>query len=61
MLLPMIANMINLSLESGEFGSDWKEALLKLLLKKCGLDIAFHNFRPVSNLPCFQTVREGSG
>ena len=39
-----------LSFESGEFASDWKEALLKPLLKKCGLDIAFHNFRPVSNL-----------
>ena len=50
-LLPVITNMINLSFESGEFASDWKEALLKPLLKKCGLDIAFHNFRPVSNLP----------
>ena len=60
-LLPVITNMINLSFESGEFASDWKEGLLKPLFKKCGLDIAFHNFRPVSNLPCFQTVREGSG
>ena len=49
-LLPVITNMINLSFESGEFASDWKEALLKPLLKKCGLDIAFNNFRPVSNL-----------
>ena len=45
-LLPVITNMINLSFESGEFASDWKQALLKPLLKKCGLDIAFHNFRP---------------
>ena len=49
-LLPVITNMINLSFESGEFASDWKEALLKPLLKKCGLDIAFNNFRPVINL-----------
>ena len=49
-LLPVITNMISLSFESGEFASDWKEALLKPLLKKCGLDIAFNNFRPVSNL-----------
>ena len=51
-LLPVITNMINLSFESGKFASDWKEALLKPLLKKCGLcvDIAFHNFRPVSKL-----------
>ena len=50
-LLPVITKMINLSLESGVFASDWKEALLKPLLKKCGLDIAFNNFRPVSNFP----------
>ena len=49
-LLPVITKMINLSFESGEFASDWKEALLKPLLKKCELDIAFNNFRPVSNL-----------
>ena len=54
----MITNMINLSFESGEFASDWKEALLKPLLKKCGLDIAFHNFRPVSNLPYVSKLSE---
>ena len=57
-LLPVITNMINLSFESGEFASDWKEALLKPLLKKCGLDIAFHNFRPVSNLPYVAKLSE---
>ena len=61
-LLPVITNMINLSFESGEFASDWKEALLKPLLKKCGLDIAFNNLQPRKQPPlCFQTVREGSG
>ena len=49
---------INLSFESGEFACDWKEALLKPLLKKCGLDIAFHNFRPVSNLPYVAKLSE---
>ena len=57
-LLPVITNMINLSLESGVFVSDWKEALLKPLLKKCGLDIAFNNFRPVSNLPYVSKLSE---
>ena len=57
-LLPVITNMINLSFESGEFASDWKEALLQLLLKKCGLDIAFNNFRLVSNLPYVSKVSE---
>ena len=57
-LLPVITTMINLSFESGEFASDWKEALLKPLLKKCGLDIAFNNFRPVSNLPYVSKLSE---
>ena len=57
-LLPVIMNMINLSFESGEFASDWKEASLKLLLKKCGLDIAFNNFHPVSNLPYVSKLSE---
>lgn len=53
-LLPVITNMINLSFES----SDWKEALLKQLLKKCGLDIASNNFHPVSNLPYVSKLSE---
>ena len=57
-LLPVITNMINLSFESGEFASDWKEALLKPLLKKCRLDIAFNNFCPVSNLPYVSKLSE---
>ena len=31
-LLPVITKMINLSFESGEFASDWKEALLLSLI-----------------------------
>ena len=57
-LLPVITNMINLSFETGEFASCWKEALLKPLLKKCGLDVAFKNFRPVSNLSYVSKLSE---
>ena len=57
-LLPVITNMINLSLESGVFANDWKEALLNLLLKKCGLDIAFYNFHLVSKLPYVSKLSE---
>ena len=57
-LLQVITNMINLSLESGVFARDWKEALLKPLLKKCGLYIAFNNFRLVSNLPYVSKLSE---
>ena len=54
----LFTNMINLSFDSGEFASDWKEALLKPLQKKCALDMAFHNFRPVSNLPYVSKLSE---
>ena len=37
--LPVLTNMINLSLESCVFTSDWKEALLKLLLKSVDLTL----------------------
>ena len=57
-LLPVITNMINLSLESGVFANDWKEALLNLLLKKCGLDTAFNNFHLVSKLPYVSKLSE---
>ena len=50
--------MINLSLESVVFVSDLKEGLLKPLLKKCGLDIAYNNFRLISNLPYVSKLSE---
>ena len=51
-LLPVITCMINESFESGLFAEEWRQALVLPTLKKCGLDIAYKNFRPVSNLPC---------
>ena len=49
-LLPTLTFMINSSLQSGTFPSEWKEALVMPLLKKVDLDLVFKNFRPVSNL-----------
>ena len=54
----VVVEVFDLSFESDEFASDWKEALLKPLLKKCGLDIAFSNFCPVSNLPYVSKLSE---
>ena len=50
-LLPVITCMINVSFESGLFAEEWRQALVLPTLKKCGLDIAYKNFRLVSNLP----------
>ena len=57
-LIPVIKTMINLSFETGQFARDWKEALLLPALKKAGLEVAFKNFRPISNLPFVSKLSE---
>ena len=57
-LLPVITCMINMLFESGLFAEEWRQALVLPTLKKCGLDIAYKNFRPVSNLPYVSKLSE---
>ena len=57
-LLPVITKIINLSLESGSFASNWKCALVNPLLKKTGLDLVFKNYRPVSNVQYVSKLTE---
>ncbi len=47
-LLPIIKRIINLSLSSGKFSDEWKEALVSPLLKKTGLNSEFCNLRRIS-------------
>ena len=56
----MLSNHVDdkLSLQSGHFGKEWKEALVSSLLKKCGLDMSFKHFRPVSNIPFISKLTE---
>ena len=49
--LPVITQIVNLSLTNGEFCKSWKVAVVKPLLKKPGLDLISKNYRPISNLP----------
>ena len=50
-LLPMITKIINISLETGCFPNDWKEAIILVpILKKAGLESSFDNLRPTSYL-----------
>ena len=49
--LPAITQIVNLSLIKGEFCEEWKTAVVKSLLKNCGLDLINKNYRPISNLP----------
>ena len=50
-LLPVLTLLVNKSLQIGYFPEEWKNALVKPLLKKLGLELVFPSFRPVSNLP----------
>ena len=59
-LLSILSTMINMSLESGQFASAWKEALVKPTIKKPGLAIEYKNFRPVSNLRNVSKLTEGA-
>ena len=50
-LLPTITQLVNLSLAQGVFPFKWKQAIVRPLLKKTGLELILANYRPVSNLP----------
>lgn len=57
-LLPVITHLINSSLVNGYFPADWKEALVKPLLKKAGLNALFSNSHSISNLQFISKVAE---
>ena len=56
--LPVITQIVNLSLTQGEFCKSWKVAVIKPLLKKPGLNLISKNYRPISNLPFISKVVE---
>ena len=58
-LLPVISQIINLSLSCRHFSEKWKEALVTPILKKPGLDpTQLNNLRPVSNLDFISKLTE---
>ena len=58
-LLPLITQIINLSLTFGTVPDELKHALVTPLLKKPGLDIeSLKNYRPISNLPFIAKLLE---
>ena len=57
-LIPVIIHLINSSLANGYFSENWKEALVKPLLKRAGLDTVFNNLRPISNLQFISKLAE---
>ena len=57
-LLPRITKMVNLSLQTGVFPTEWKLAFVKPLIKKLGLATTLKNYRPVSNLSFISKISE---
>lgn len=57
-LFPVITRIINLSLASGQFSDEWKEALVSPSLKSAGLSAEFRNLRPVSNIQFVSKLTE---
>lgn len=57
-LLPIITRMISLSLSSGKFSDEWKEAFVSHLLKKTGLNSEFCSLHPISNLQFISKLTE---
>ena len=52
-ILEEITDLINFSLQFGQFLRKWKTSIVKPMIKKinsCNLDLSFQNFRPISNV-----------
>ena len=54
----IITSIVNISLETGQFYSGWKVAVVQPPLKKSGLDLIHKNYRPVSNLSFLSKIIE---
>ena len=57
-IAPHIKDIVNTSVISGRFTRNIKQALLRPLLKKRGLDLILNNYRPVSNLAYISKIIE---
>ena len=57
-ILPSLAHVVNKSLDQGTFCTDWKETLVKPLVKKMSLGTTMTNYRPVSNLQFVSKIVE---
>ena len=57
-ILPSLTYIVNKSLAQGEFYTNWKEALVKPLVKNRILGTTLTNYRPVSNLQFISKIVE---
>ena len=57
-LIDPITDIVNSSLQAGEFPDGWKCAVVTPLLKKAGMDLVYKSYRPVSNLNFISKIVE---
>ena len=57
-ILTPLTKIVNTPLRNGEFSDNLKEALLRPLIKKHGMDLIFGSFRPASNLTFLSKLTE---
>lgn len=58
-VVPVVTQIVNASFDESKVPLDFKQALVRPLLKKPGLDTeTFKNYRPVSNLPFLSKILE---
>ena len=49
-LAPALTKVVNTSLTSGVFATNWKTSIIRSILKKLWLELLLANYRPVNNL-----------
>ena len=49
-IISAITQLLNRSLKTGIFAKEWKDKVIRPLLKKIRLDLVVSNYRPVTNL-----------
>ena len=57
-LLPVITKLVNASLTTAHFPTEWKEAIVNPLLKKSAKEVTNKNLRPVCNLQFVSKITE---
>ena len=57
-LLPVITKLVNTSLTTAYFPTEWKQAIVNPLLKKGAKDVTHKNLRPISNLQFVSKITE---
>ena len=57
-VLPVITKLVNTTLTTAHFPTEWKQVIVNPLLKKGAKDVTHKNLRPISNLQFVSKITE---